>query len=207
VSILANAYSPGAAGAWNTGLRYLRGLGYDGYVAILDDDDSWDPCHLLANLTVAQENGADIVVSGLRRVVAGQLAERSLPTNLTADDFLSGNPGLQGSNMFIAISALERAGDFTDGLPSLNDRDLALRLLCLQGLRISYTGEWTATWYHGDAPTSLSTPRSTAKIAGLQMFWRMHGSKMGPDIVVAYFDRALRFFGVSREEIMEGASE
>ncbi|MBF0562160.1 MAG: glycosyltransferase [Alphaproteobacteria bacterium] len=126
----------------------------------------------------------------------------SLPVHLTADDFLSGNPGLQGSNTFVALSALERAGDFTDGLPSLNDRDLAVRLLSLPDLQIAYTGEWTANWHHGDDPVSLSAPRSVAKIAGLQAFWRMHGPKMSQDAAAAYFDRAWRFFSVSREEIM-----
>lgn len=205
VTILANACCPGAAGAWNTGLRHLRSQGYDGYVAILDDDDGWDSRHVLVNLAVAQASGAHVVVSGLRRVVAGQVVERNLPANLTVDDFLRGNPGLQGSNTFVAVSTLDRAGDFTDGLASLNDRDLAVRLLSLPDLRIAYTGEWTATWYHGDAPAALSTPRSLAKIAGLQAFWRMHGPKMSTDTAAAYFDRAWRFFGVSQEEILEGA--
>lgn len=185
VTILANACRPGAAGAWNTGLHHLRDQGYDGYVAILDDDDSWDSHHLARNLAVAQASGVQVVVSGLRRVVAGQVLDRALPSNLAADDFLRGNPGLQGSNTFVAISALDRVGDFTDGLPSLNDRDLAVRLLSLPGLQVAYTGDWTATWHHGDDPVSLSTPRSAAKIAGLQAFWRMHGPKMSPDITAA----------------------
>lgn len=206
VVILTNACSPGAAGAWNTGLHHLQSRDYDGYVAILDDDDSWDADHIACNLNTAQQTGAHLVVSGLRHLVKGEIRPRDLPMRLTADDFLRGNPGLQGSNTFVGAHALHHAGYFTDGLLSLNDRDLAVRLLRLPELQIAYTGKWTANWHHGDAPDTLSTPRSTAKISGLQMFWEMHGSKMSPHTEAHYFDRAWRFFGVSRREIVEGLS-
>lgn len=207
VYVMANANHPGVAGAWNTGLCHLRRLGYDGYVAILDDDDCWDGHHLACNLAAAAATGAELVVSGLRRVVAGHVQPRNLPVDLSARDFLRGNPGLQGSNTFVAISVLERAGDFTGGLQSLNDRDLAVRLLSLRDLRVAYTGEWTATWHHGDDPRSLSAPRSTAKISGLRAFWQLHGAKMSVDEAAAYFDRAWSFFGVSYEEILEGVTQ
>lgn len=204
VVILSNVGSPGAAGSWNTGLCHLRSIDFDGYVAILDDDDSWDANHIACNLIAAQKTGAHVVVSGLRHLVKGQIRPRDLPMNLTAEDFLRGNPGLQGSNTFVGAHALHYAGYFTDGLLSLNDRDLAVRLLSQPELQITYTGKWTANWHHGDAPNSLSAPRSTAKISGLKMFWELHGSKMSLGTEAHYFDRAWRFFGVSREEIVEG---
>lgn len=206
VTVIANRGRPGAAGAWNTGLRLLREDGFDAYVAILDDDDSWDAHHIACNLAAAEDSAAHLVISGLRRVVDGAIRPRPLPSNLVPEDFLRGNPGLQGSNTFVALAALARAGDFTEGLPSLNDRDLALRLLRVPGLRVAYTGQWSATWHHGDDPRALSTPRSPAKIQGLRMFWRLHGPAMTADDAERYFDRAWRFFGVGRAEIVaEGA--
>jgi glycosyltransferase involved in cell wall biosynthesis len=200
IEIMPNTRSPGAAGAWNTGLRYLRGIGFDGYVAILDDDDEWDKHHLELNLITARTTGPGLVVSGLRRVASGQVKPRALPSDLRASDFLCGNPGLQGSNTFVSLRELESAGDFTDGLPSMNDRDLAIRLL-RSSIEVAYTGQWTATWHHDAGRKTLSSPRAKEKILGLQWFWRKYSTEMSAGEQVAYFDRAWRCFGVTREEV------
>ena len=200
IEILCNEGKQGAAGAWNTGLKYLRNLEFDGYIAILDDDDEWDEDHLLWNITKAKETGSEVVISGLRRIAAGQLKPRQLPENLKATDFFCGNPGLQGTNTFVSLKALERVGDFTDGLPSLNDRDLAVRLLSSSS-KVAYTKRWTSTWHHGVERQTLSSPRSMEKIIGLQWFWKQYGSQMNSKEERAYFDRAMRCFGVTRDEI------
>lgn len=201
IEILANRRSPGAAGAWNTGLGFLRQMQFDGFVAILDDDDAWDAEHIALNIKKAMETNAEFVISGLRHVITGHVKPRKLPTDLKITDFFCGNPGLQGSNTFVAINALERAGDFTDGLPSLNDRDLAVRLL-KTSVRIAYTSQWTATWYHDSARQTLSSPRAMEKILGLQWFWRMYSIEMNNAEREAYLDRAYKCFGVTREEII-----
>lgn len=198
--ILPNERSPGAAGAWNTGLGYLRQLAFDGYVAILDDDDEWDSDHLHLNMAKAMETEAELVVSGLRRVASGKVKPRKLPTGLKDTDFLCGNPGLQGSNTFVSLRALERARDFTEGLPSLNDRDLAVRLL-RSTEKVAFTNQWTATWYHDADRKTLSSPRSKEKVIGLQWFWRKYSSEMDNNEQAAYLDRAWRCFGVTREEV------
>jgi GT2 family glycosyltransferase len=202
IEILCNDGKPGAAGAWNTGLRYLRKLEFDGYIAILDDDDEWDEDHLLCNMTKAKKTDAEVVISGLRRLVAGQPRLRQLPKNLKVTDFFCGNPGLQGTNTFVSLKALERVGDFTDGLPSLNDRDLAVRLL-KSSCKVAYTERWTATWHHGVNRQTLSSPRSRGKIIGLQWFWKQYGSQMNSKEQRAYFDRAMKCFGVTHEEIKD----
>ncbi|MEZ4600758.1 MAG: glycosyltransferase [Syntrophotaleaceae bacterium] len=202
IEIMPNKRSPGAAGAWNTGLRYLRNYGFDGYVAILDDDDEWDKDHIALNMFQARETGADLVVSGLRRVASGKAKPRMLPTGLQDSDFLRGNPGLQGSNTFVSLSALERAGDFTDGLPSMNDRDLAVRLL-RSSIKVAYTKQWTATWHHGVERQTLSSPRSREKVLGLQWFWRRYSCEMNDEEIAAYLDRAFKCFGVTSEEVLD----
>lgn len=200
IVVMSNTGSPGAAGAWNTGLRHLRDHGFDGFVAILDDDDEWDKEHIALNLSVARETGAELVVSGLRRVASGRIKPRALPTDLRPSDFLCGNPGLQGSNTFVSLRALEKVGNFTDGLSSLNDRDLAVRLL-RSSVQVAYTDQWTATWHHGVERQTLSSPRSTAKILGLQWFWRRYSGEMIKEEQTAYLDRAYKCFGVTREEV------
>lgn len=200
IEVMSNRRSPGAAGAWNTGLGYLREIDFDGFVAILDDDDEWDNEHIALNLSKARETGAELVVSGLRRVASGQVKPRALPADLKDSDFLCGNPGLQGSNTFVSLRAMEQAGNFTEGLPSLNDRDLAVRLL-RTSVQVAYTNQWTATWHHGVGRQTLSSPRSLAKILGLQWFWRRYSGEMSEDEQVAYLERAYKCFGVTRKEV------
>lgn len=200
IKVMPNKRSPGAAGAWNTGLGYLREINFDGFVAILDDDDEWDSQHIALNLRKAKETGAELVVSGLRRIASGQVKPRALPADLKDSDFLCGNPGLQGSNTFVSLRAMEQAGNFTEGLPSLNDRDLAVRLL-RTSVQVAYTDQWTAIWHHGVERQTLSSPRSMAKILGLQWFWRRYSGEMSEVEQVAYLDRAYRCFGVTREEV------
>jgi glycosyltransferase involved in cell wall biosynthesis len=200
IKVMCNLRRPGAAGAWNTGLEYLREIDFDGFVAILDDDDEWDNPHIALNLSKAKETGAELVVSGLRRVASGQVKHRELPVDLKDSDFLCGNPGLQGSNTFVSLRAMERAGGFTDGLPSLNDRDLAVRLL-RASVQVAYTDQWTATWHHGIERQTLSSPRSLAKILGLQWFWRRYSGEMNEEEKVVYLERAYKCFGVTHEEV------
>lgn len=198
---LENLRSSGAAGAWNTGLAHLEQVRARGFVAILDDDDEWDAEHLRECIAAAARDDANIIVSGLRRMVGGRCIPRPLPKELRKEDFLVGNPGWQGSNTFVALELMRAVGGFTDGLPSLNDRDLAIRLLSHKESRLAYTEKWTATWHH-DESNSLSAPRSLAKIAGLRWFWARYGREMTTAQAAAFFDRASSYFGVQQAEIV-----
>lgn len=200
--VLANRRAKGAAGAWNTGLEFLVGRNFDGFVALLDDDDEWDGNHLAANLHAARHAKASVVISGLRLSRDGELLERAIPKDFTDRMFLAGNPGWQGSNTFVAMQALKVVGGFRDGLQSANDRDLAIRLLRCPGVRVAYTGEWTATWHLSSKRQSLSSPRSEAKLRGLRWFWQIYGSEMQPAEADEFFARAKKMFCIDREEIL-----
>jgi len=195
LSVVKNDRVSGAAGAWNAGLTHLWRTGHRGFVALLDDDDTWDSDHLEANL--AQAEDADLVVSGLRMRAGGVIEPRPLIDVLQERDFLTGNPGWQGSNTFVAMPTMMAVGGFRDGLASLNDRDLALRLLRYPGVRWRLTGRWTATW-NRDTPGNLSAAQSQPKLLGLQRFWRLYGRDMGPHEEAAFFARAERLFGFDR---------
>jgi glycosyltransferase involved in cell wall biosynthesis len=158
--LLDNERTPGAGGAWNTGLAHLSSRGHRGFVAILDDDDTWDESHLETNLRAA--SSASIVVSGLRLRIDGQVVPRPLVPQLDDRDFLVGNPGWQGSNTFVDLELLLNVGGFREGLQSLNDRDIAIRLLRHPDAVWRLTGRWTATW-NADTPGNLSTPRSAVR--------------------------------------------
>lgn len=204
--IIENARTPSAAGAWNTGLHELSTNRFRGFVALLDDDDEWDPDHLLLNLSTARRTGANVVVSGLRFLFNGHRIDRPLIQSLSAEDFLVGNPGWQGSNTFVSFDLLKEVGGFRDGLQSLNDRDLAFRLLRSPRARKAFTGQWTATW-HSRSEGTLSARRSPAKISGLRWFWNLYGSEMSDIQAAAFFERAKNLFGVERCEIVESQGD
>ena len=197
--LLDNAGTPGPAGAWNTGLQWLRDQGFGGFVAILDDDDTWDPPHLAANLRAASAASADLAVSGLRLQVNGRLEPRPLLSRLAVTDFLGGNPGWQGSNTFVRLAALGAIGGFDEQLPSMHDRDLAVRLLRHPGISWVLVPEWTATWFFG-TPGCL-TARSEGKMVALRRFLAKHQVLMGEEERAAYFERAQRLFGFTQAEI------
>lgn len=190
----------GAGGAWNMGLSALLKRGHAGFVAMLDDDDEWETDHLAANMEVAMRQQANIVVSGLRiRSAAGEIP-REFITTLRDRDFLTGNPGWQGSNTFVDIELFAAVGGFRESLRSLHDRDLAIRLLRHPEARPALVQHWTATW-RIDLPGRLSDRRGSAKLDGLRTFWTIYGHEMSDPERAAFFDRAERLFGFSSQEI------
>lgn len=205
IEVVHNWRSPGPGGAWNTGLELLWRAGHRGWVALLDDDDAWDPDHLAVNAKAVEETGANVVVSGLRLVAEGRSVARPLVDRLLDVDFLVGNPGWQATNTFVSLEQLLAVGGFREDLPSLNDRDLAIRLLRHPATRWALVPRWTATWHLG-TPGALSTAGGAAKLHGLGAFWRIYGDEMEPVARAAFLNRAVRLFGVGEHEIRDAAS-
>jgi glycosyltransferase involved in cell wall biosynthesis len=197
---LSNNRASGAAGCWNRGLDFICQHWPSAYVAIIDDDDTWDVDHLATCEEVARDSDwPDLVISGLRMSCGGSLISRVPPVSLCVDEFLIGNPGWQGSNTFADIGTLQAAGGFTDGLTSCNDRDLAIRVLSLEKLRVSFTGRFTSTWNFNSSVNSLSNP-GPQKQSALRHFFAMHGHRMTPDVKRAFLGRCMDLFGVSETD-------
>ena len=199
VDFLRNRRTKGASGAWNSGLDHLlrtfvapRLL----HVAILDDDDRWDPRHLETCLAAIQQLDLDMVAAPFRRMhEAGGPRLELPPRSLDIADFLIGNPGIQGSNLIVRLSALLEAGMFDESLPSCTDRDLCIRLAELPGLRYGATSEPTVDHFACETRERLSTPGSSAKIAGLDGFYRKYRGRMSDAQRAAFRARAGRYFG------------
>lgn len=201
VIFLTNAQSPGVASTWNTGLAYIQERWPDAYVAILDDDDTWDADHLEACYQFARVNDwPDVVLSGLRLNKSGVVTERTIQVPLTCDSFLVGNPGWQGSNSFVLASCLLEAGNFTEGLASCNDRDLAIRILSLKKARLVATGGSTATWNLGLYPDALTLP-GPHKLAGLRRFYVLHAHRMTDEVRRQFFERTKALFGLGMPDL------
>lgn len=184
VAFLRNRRTKGAGGAWNSALDHLlrqapHGDPSDVYVAILDDDDRWLPEHLATCAAAIQGCGLDIVASPLWRIEedTGQRLV-SPPTELSAADFLTGNPGIQGSNLVCRLRVLLEAGLFDESLPSCTDRDLCIRIADLPDVSYGVTARPTVEHFADRSRLRLSTPGSAAKQAGLDGFFRKYRRRM-----------------------------
>ena len=196
-----NRRASGAAGAWNTGLAFIQEAWPNSYVAILDDDDRWDANHLaLCMSTAKREAWPDVVISGLRICFDGRKISRHPLQALSADDFLIGNPGWQGSNTFASVTKLVMAGGFRESLVSCHDRDLALRMLDIPDIRISFTGQTTATWNLNSYQNTLSRPGPQKKDA-LRQFLALHGHRMTLKVRQQFLSRCLELFSLTEDEL------
>ena len=94
-------------GAWNSGIfSALSTVGIDCWISILDDDDEWEENHIEVCLEAANNGSCQWVASGIVRVTQNRKNE-NLPTSKPkASEFFTTNPGIQGSNLFVRVSAL-----------------------------------------------------------------------------------------------------
>ncbi len=204
VFFLRNTGEPGVSDTWNTGIDFIKRHWPTAYVAILDDDDQWCSEHLLSCVTVAtKQDYPDVVLSGIQMLLNGMRLESCPLETVCVEDFLHTNPGWQGSNTFVKVMTLVRAGKFRRDLVSTNDRDLAIRLLDLPDITVGFTGKKTVTWHGGERQDALSQPGSQKKLMGLAMFYNLYAHRMNPNVREMFFHRCLNVFGFSERQIME----
>lgn len=196
---LENARTAGASGAWNTAIDHLAGAVDEPdrvFIAVLDDDDAWPPEYLERCALAARRRSLDMVAAGLRRFEsgAGHAVLNEAPMRLCAEEFLTGNPGIQGSNLFARLSVLLAAGGFDEGLRSSTDRDLCIRIAELGTVRYGrLSGVWVDHYADSDRPR-LSASGSAAKFEGLTAFWQKYAGRMTADQRHAFAERAAALF-------------
>lgn len=200
VVYLDNDRTTGASGSWNTALDYLVGVTDEPcrmFVAFLDDDDSWPPEYLERCAAGTRDPDLDMVAAGIRRFESGTGAPllSESPAQLRAEDFLTGNPGIQASNIFVRLSVLLAAGGFDEGLRSTTDRDLCIRIAEIGAVRYRPLSSTHVNHYAESDRARLSTRGSVAKHEGLTAFWRKYRGRMNADDRQAFTNRAATLFG------------
>lgn len=180
---LENEKTPGASGSWNTAIEFLfRQVDdpADLFVALLDDDDAWAPDYLGRCIALACEHELDMVAADIQRIEAADRAPLTsgAPESLCAADFLTGNPGIQGSNLFVRLSVLLAAGGFDEELRSATDRDLCIRISDLGTIRYRRLAVPLVRHFADRATARLSTRGCEAKLAGLTAFWQKYAGRM-----------------------------
>ena len=192
---LENSRTPGASGAWNTALAEIQRIAPTAFAAILDDDDAWDADYLRLCERAALDGGLDMVAAGILRYESPDDGQpTSIPNRLDANDFLVGNPNVQGSNLFVRLRKLLEAGAFDEALASSTDRDLCIRLADLGTVRFGALNRHLVHHYADFDRPRLSIPGGDAKRAGLRYFYRKYRNRMTEPQRAAFIERSLRLF-------------
>ena len=187
VRVAANTHSPGLAGARNTGLD----LAGSDYVATCDDDDTWHPGKLRAQVTRLLDEPALLAVgSGIRLLLPGGrtldwpgrsevISYRLLLRNRVKE--------LHSSTLLIRRTTFDKAGGYDEELPHgyAEDYDWVLR-----AARVGPVGVVTRpladirknarSWYRGDAEnTARALEYMLAKHPDIASSRRGHARMLG----------------------------
>ena len=197
-----NRRTPGAAGAWNTALAHLQATVPSTFVAILDDDDSWEPEYLHQCEKAVSERGLDMTASGIiyHESVAPEGRLLDPPDRLVVKDLLIRNTNIQGSNMFIRLRRLLEAGGFDEALASTTDRDICVRLADLKTVQYGALAGHLVHHYAENDRSRLSAPGADVKRAGLSYFFRKHRGRMSEVEKSAFIQRSRRLFDCDPSE-------
>ena len=199
---ISNHRTPGASGAWNSAIDFLllqNQTPENSWIAILDDDDEWDRDYLkncATNIAAGTENNnePDMVACDFFRITNRHKSINHAPDHLSAKDFLIGNPGIQGSNMFIRLACFLEAGGFDENLKSCTDRDLCIRISDLGDVRYKRISLPLMNHYAEDNRERLSNPNSETKLSGLTQFWLKYSKRMSLKEKEDFQERAQNLF-------------
>ena len=180
-------------GAWNTGVEMMaEKLGKDCYVAILDDDDSWDLGYMEALYKAVAENREALAVFPFLKRTDCQGVMCFNSQDLTVKNFLVGDPGVQGSNMCFKANALIEINGFDETLASCTDRDLMIRFLQEFGNdRIFVIEKKFVNHFAGNNTVTASFEK---KRTGLNAFYRKHINLFDDDTLGMSLARSERLF-------------
>ena len=178
-------------GAWNTGIELLnKKLGENGYVAILDDDDSWDETYIEKLYDYMADN-PDAIFAYIQRSDSDYVSSFT-KQDLTVEKFLIKDPGVQGSNMCFRIERLLEIGGFDEALCATTDRDLMIRFLQRFGNEnISIIEQKLINYY---ASANTVTSNYFTKRAGLNTFYHKHINLFTWSVLTLSLKRAEKLF-------------
>ncbi len=204
--IIQDAYESNYAGSLNTAIDSIlhnwithRSFNLSNtYIAFLDDDDTWNNTYIEKCLE-SLNNNDDFVVSGLNYITETKNFPLNIPTKLNKNSFLATNPHIQGSNTFIKLSTILKAGCFDENLSSTTDRDFFTRVMMLNP-KYSIIKEHLVTVNAFNNRERL-TNSSEGKNISLKKFFSKYSGIMNPELKNRFFERASRYTELSEMKI------
>ena len=206
VTYLENTRTKGVSGNLNTALGFLQNCvddPSDVFVAVLDDDDGWEPAYLERCIELVRGQRLDMVAADINRFepsLEEPLSTRA-PNTLRAEGFLVANPGIQGSNLFVRLSVLLRAGGFDEALRSAIDRDLGIRIADLGDVNYGRLAVPLVHHFADEDRERLSLRGAEPNLHGLTAFWKKYAGRMTASQKQACRERAKRLFDWQPESI------
>jgi len=198
------------SGAWNTAAfeAYHRHANTRKiYMALLDDDDAWSKHYLRECVDKVNESKG----SALAVVASGERIEKEcrkdilVPVSkLSLESFYQGNPGWQGSNTFVKLSAFWKVGGFDESMPSTHDRDFAIRMIKLsKAVNAPILTVEKKLWSHYVHSEVRVTSNMEVKHRGLDIFYEKYVFSMPSDILQSSLNRAQKLFNYvpSKQEL------
>lgn len=99
------------------------------FLAILDDDDYWKKDYLKECKKIIKKENCHLIISPINNIYKKKkIFVRKVPTIFNLQDWLTYNPGLICSNIFIKARTFRKIGMLDGNLPYSADRDLMIRL-------------------------------------------------------------------------------
>jgi asparagine synthase (glutamine-hydrolysing) len=207
IEYIPNHRTAGAAGSWNSAIDFLllqKQTPENTFIAILDDDDEWHiDCLKLCYQSIDNQQ-LDMIACDFYRITDEKTELNTAPDKLSVNDFLIGNPGIQGSNIFIRLSSFLEAGCFDENIQSCTDRDLCIRITDLGTVRYSRIATPLMNHFAESDRIRMSTPNTETKNSGLHNFWLKHSKRMSAEQKEKYLQRAKTLFDWELPEIVTG---
>jgi glycosyltransferase involved in cell wall biosynthesis len=151
IRIVALPENVGGCEARNIGVRNARGH----WIALLDDDDEWEPTKTEKQIALAQAEKDDRLVVTSRIKVRFNNLEYVLPASLPhrgepISEYLLGRPSnVLATSAYLCTKQLLLKVSWKRGLSGLQDYDWILRALAEKGVRLKVVNEpLTIIWKH-----------------------------------------------------------
>jgi len=190
--VLANPRTPGPSGARNAGAAAASG----DLLAFLDDDDEWLPSYLATAAAEIAAARLDVLCTDLlyRYDDGSERPGKPAAARLVADDFLTHNPGLIGSNLIIRRALYTAVDGFDESLAAAEDMDFGLRLSLLDGVRYAPLHQRLVR-HHQHTRPRLCMRRGDAMRAGIRRFFALHGGRMSAGQRAQFADSVRKLWG------------
>ncbi|DAC11728.1 MAG TPA: hypothetical protein D7H86_07160, partial [Candidatus Poseidoniales archaeon] len=141
----------------------------------------------------------DAVVREIRPILDGEPIEDRIPNSFSISDFFASNPGWQGSNTFIRIDSIKKAGFFDEKLLCTHDRDLAIRCLERADFKVAFSEKVTLLYHLEKHRESLTMTQGRGKHTGLLQFYSKHKKIMTNEDEKAFLKRSKELFGLDSD--------
>ncbi len=195
-------------GAWNTGMYFITALfphWESSYVAILDDDDEYCSDYLSTCFQSIQKTEKKCYAAIFCRLIwkteETEVVHKLTRDLLTPQHFFIGNPGVQGSNLFIMAKVLLEIGGFDETFPNTTDRELMIRLLdeierhnqVSNQKYLLKVVEKPLVIHHNHSGKRVNTDILLKKV-GLDLFYQKYRDRFSEQDFLKSLERAKRLF-------------